>query len=69
MDTALYNECFTGRAKVRAHSRVCFSDSHLKRSCPLVINGLQLGVVGNDYTCAYNNGSSNNNQFGQGGTS
>ena len=35
-DNALYNECFTSRAEVRAHCRVCLSDSHTERACSLV---------------------------------
>ena len=34
-DTALYNECFTGRAKAKTYCRFCYSDTHADRYCPL----------------------------------
>ena len=34
-DTALYNECFTGRAKTKQYCRICLSDGHMERHCPL----------------------------------
>ncbi len=37
IDTALYNETFTGRAKARGHCRVCFSEAHLEKACPLAM--------------------------------
>ena len=36
IDTALYNETFTGRARVRPHCRLCYSEAHSERACPLV---------------------------------
>lgn len=35
IDSGLYSECFTGRARVRPTCRICLSESHLDRSCPL----------------------------------
>ena len=34
-DTALYNECFTGRAKLKVLCKHCLSDTHTEQQCPL----------------------------------
>ena len=35
VDSSLYNECFTGRAKVKILCKHCLSDSHTDCQCPL----------------------------------
>ena len=35
IDLTLYNETFTGRARAKVNCRICLSDSHLERACPL----------------------------------
>ena len=34
VDTALYNEAFTGRAKVLARCSYCLADTHTSQECP-----------------------------------
>ena len=51
-DSPLYNECFTGRAKPKLHCRLCLSDGHVDRACPLATPnqvGLSPGPAGGDY--------------------
>ena len=35
IDSGLYNECFTGRAKAKVLCRHCLADSHVDVQCPL----------------------------------
>ena len=36
IDSGLYNECFTGRAKIKVLCKYCLSDAHSDQQCPLV---------------------------------
>ena len=41
IDTALYNETFTGRAKSRPLCRVCFVEDHFEKACPLRLTTME----------------------------
>ena len=42
IDPTLYNEAFTGRARIKARCSHCLSDTHGSRSCPLAPEDWQL---------------------------